>query len=388
MRRTEGSPSSRRVVGRVAEIKPSGIRKFFDLVAGREDVISLGVGEPDFHVPWRIREEIIYALEKGYTSYTSNAGLPELREAIAKYYEKFGVEASPEQVIVTSGVSEAFDIAIRAVVDFGDVVVIPEPCYVSYRPLTILCGGEVVPISTPPDFRLNYERLMSVKNFEPKVLVLNYPNNPTGVTYSRKELEELADAIIELDLIVISDEIYAELTYSGRHVSIASLNGMEDRVVVLNGFSKSYAMTGLRVGFAIAPPDIFDAMFKIHQYAMLCAPTPSQIGALEALRSQDEVEEMKAEYIRRRNYILKELGPYMEIPKPEGAFYAFPKIPLEMGSEEFAERLLVEKGIAVVPGNAFGESGEGYIRMSYAVKFEKLREAINRIIEFLEHAKS
>lgn len=383
MKRTEDLRSYRRVVERVQGIRPSGIRRFFDLTHGRDDVISLGVGEPDFPVPWRIREEIIYALEKGYTAYTSNFGMKELREGIAEYYKGFGVEASPEQVIVTCGVSEALDLAIRTLVDYGDPVLIPEPCYVSYKPLTYICGGEPVTISTLPDFKLNYEKIMSAANFNPKILIINYPNNPTGITYTKKELEEIADAVIELEMLVISDEIYAELTYTGKHLSVASLNGMEDKVVVLNGFSKAFAMTGLRVGFAIAPQDILEGMLKIHQYAMLCAPTPSQIGALEALKCLDEVEKMRTEYMRKRNYVLKELGKVTEIPKPDGAFYAFPKIPIEVGSEEFAEKLLMEKNVAVVPGNAFGESGEGYIRLSYAVKFEKLREALSRMVDFI-----
>ncbi|MCS7121713.1 MAG: aminotransferase class I/II-fold pyridoxal phosphate-dependent enzyme [Archaeoglobaceae archaeon] len=389
MRRIEDLRSSRRIAKRVQEIRPSGIRRFFDLIAGRDDIISLGVGEPDFSVPWRIREEIIYALEKGYTAYTSNFGLKELREGIVEYYKKFGVKAYPEQVIITCGVSEALDLAVRTLVDHGDVVLIPEPCYVSYKPLTYICNGEPVELSTLPDFKLTYEKLMSAANFKPKILIINYPNNPTGVTYSRRELEEIADAAVELDMTIISDEIYAELTYSEKHTSIASLNGMEDRVIVLNGFSKSFAMTGLRIGFAIAPLDVLEGMLKIHQYTMLCAPTPSQIGALEALKCLDEVEKMRTEYMRRRNYVLKELKKVTELPKPEGAFYAFPKIPIEMSSEEFAEKLLIEKSVAVVPGNAFGESGEGFVRLSYAVKFEKLREALNRIVDFIDkYAKS
>lgn len=384
MKKIGGWPLSRRIAKRVEEIKPSGIRKFFDLISGREDVISLGVGEPDFPVPWRIREEMIYSLEKGYTAYTSNVGLPELRKGIAEYYRRFGVDAEPSQVIVTSGVSEAFDLAVRAILDPGDVVLIPEPSYVSYRPLSYICGGEVISIPTTPDFKLNYERISEVSRFKPKVLILNYPNNPTGITYSKKELEEIADAVIEHDMIVISDEIYCELTYSGKHVSIASLNGMENRVIILNGFSKSFAMTGLRVGYAIAPPDIFEGMLKIHQYSMLCAPTTSQIGAIEALKSLEDVEKMKAEYLRRRNYVIKVLDEYFEVPKPEGAFYVFPKFFLDMSSEDFAEKLLIEKGVAVVHGNAFGECGEGYIRMSYAVKFEKLKEAMERIIDFVK----
>ncbi len=383
MKKTGGSPLSRRIARRVEELKPSGIRRFFDLVAGRDDVISLGVGEPDFAVPWRIREEMIYSLEKGFTSYTSNVGLPELREAIAEYYTRFGLSAMPSQVLITSGVSEAIDLAIRTVVEPGDAVLIPEPCYVSYKPLTQICGGEAITIPTTPHFKLRYEDLMSYKDVDAKAIILNYPSNPTGVSYTRKELEELADAIIELDLIVLSDEIYAELTYTGRHVSIAALNGMEDRVVVLNGFSKAFAMTGFRVGYAIAPEDIFQGMLKIHQYCMLCAPITGQIGALEALKALDEVDRMRAEYMRRRNYVVKKLRDVFEVRKPDGTFYAFPDISVTgMSSEEFAEKLLVNKAVAVVPGNAFGECGEGYIRLAFAVKFDKLKEAVDKIVEF------
>lgn len=380
---------SRRIARRVEEIKPSGIRRFFDLVIGRDDVISLGVGEPDFAVPWRIREEMIYSLERGYTSYTSNLGLPELREAVAEYYTKFGLSILPDQVLITTGVSEAFDLAVRTVIEPGDEVLIPEPCYVSYRPLAYLCGGEVVSIPTNPDFKLNYERIKQYTGSKTKVLVINYPANPTGVSYSKKELEEIADAAIEFDMIVISDEIYAELTYKGKHISIASLSGMEDRTIVLNGFSKAFAMTGFRVGYVIAPPDVFSGILKIHQYCMLCAPITGQIGAIEALKSMDEVDKMRAEYMRRRNYFVKRLSEVLEVNKPEGAFYAFPDITSTgMTSEEFAEKLLIEKGVAVVPGNAFGECGEGYIRAAYAVKFDKLKEASDRIVEFVnEHGK-
>jgi aminotransferase len=385
MKKIGGLPLSRRVAKKVEELKPSGIRRFFDLVVGRDDVISLGVGEPDFPVPWRIREEMIYSLEKGFTSYTSNLGLPELREGIAEYYTRFGVRALPEQILITSGVSEGVDLAVRTLIEQGDVALVPEPCYVSYKPLVEICGGEVVTIPTTPDFKLTYEMLMEYANAKAKILVLNYPANPTGVSYSKKELEEIADAVNEMDLIVLSDEIYAELTYTGRHVSIASLDGMEDRVVVLNGFSKAFAMTGMRVGYVIAPPDIFAGMLKIHQYCMLCAPITGQIGAIEALKSLDEVDRMRAEYMRRRNFVVKKLSEVFELKKPEGAFYAFPKISSAgMSSEEFAEGLLMKKNVAVVPGNAFGECGEGYIRMAYAVKFEKLKEAIERIIEFVE----
>jgi aminotransferase len=378
-----------RINRKLLEIKPSGIRKFFDLIIGRDDVISLGVGEPDFPTPWRIREEMIYSLERGITSYTSNYGLKELREEICNYYTKFGVESDPSNVVVTSGVSEGFDIAVRAVVNPGDLVLIPDPCYVSYEPLTLLAGGRVISMPTSPTFRLTYELIMEHSKVNPKILILNYPANPTGVSYSKKELEEIADAVIEKDMIVISDEIYAELTYKFPHRSIASLEGMQDRVVILNGFSKSFAMTGMRIGYVIAPPDITEALLKIHQYSMLCAPTTAQIGAIEALRNgEDELERMRAEYLRRRNFFVRKLRDHLEVTKPEGAFYAFPSIS-ETGltSVEFAEKLLIEKSVAVVPGNAFGESGEGFIRCSYAIGMGKLREAVDRIVDFVNSLK-
>ena len=383
MKRIGGSQLSHRVNKKVKELKPSGIRRFFDLIIGREDVISLGVGEPDFAVPWRIREEMIYSLERGITSYTSNLGLPELREAVADYYTKFGVDVDQGNVLITTGVSEGFDIAMRSIINPGERVVIPEPAYVSYVPLSILAGGDVITIPTSPDFKLRYEDIVKVG--KAKVLVINYPNNPTGVSYTKKELEEIADAVIEIDAIVISDEIYAELSYNFKHVSIASLNGMEDRTVILNGFSKSFAMTGLRVGYAIAPDDIFESMLKIHQYCMLCAPVTAQIGAIEALRNgDDELEEMRAEYLRRRNFFIKRIKEVFEVNTPDGAFYAFPCIEnTGMSSEEFAEKLLFEKNVAVVPGTAFGECGRGYIRCAYAVSMDKLKEATDKIIDFV-----
>ncbi|HIP58469.1 MAG TPA: aminotransferase class I/II-fold pyridoxal phosphate-dependent enzyme, partial [Archaeoglobus profundus] len=258
--------------------------------------------------------------------------------------------------------------------------------YVSYKPLTILAGGEPLPIPTVPEFKLNYEIIAKYCKEKPKAIILNYPNNPTGVSYSKKELEEIADAIIEFDLIVISDEIYAELTYDGKHISIASLNGMEDRTIVLNGFSKAFAMTGFRIGYTIAPPDIHEAMLKIHQYCMLCAPVTAQIGALEALRNcEKELEEMREEYMRRRNFFVKRLKNLFDVKKPDGAFYVFPRIDnTGLSSEEFAEKLLVERGVAVIPGNAFGECGEGYIRCAYAVSMEKLKEAVDRIDDFIK----
>ncbi|RLI71899.1 pyridoxal phosphate-dependent aminotransferase [Archaeoglobales archaeon] len=382
--------SRRRISKKVEELKPSGIRRFFDLIIGRDDIISLGVGEPDFPVPWRIREEMIYSLEKGYTSYTSNHGLPELREAIVEYYKKFGVESIPENIIITTGVSEGVDIALRAILDAGDAVLIPEPTYVSYKPMAILADGEAISIPTIPTFKLNYELLSQyAKETNPKAIVLNYPNNPTGMSYTKKELEEIADAAIEYDMIVISDEIYAELSYKEKHISIAALEGMAERSIVLNGFSKAFAMTGLRVGYTIAPSDITAAMLKIHQYSMLCAPITAQIGALEALKNEeDEMENIRAEYLRRRNFFVKRLKKVLEIDMPDGAFYAFPNIKnTNLSSEEFAERLLMEKNVAVVPGNAFGECGEGYIRCAYATNMEKLREAADRIEEFVNSLK-
>ncbi|WP_367114320.1 pyridoxal phosphate-dependent aminotransferase [Ferroglobus sp.] len=379
MKRIGGWQLSRKVNEKVANLKPSGIRRFFDLIIGREDVISLGVGEPDFPVPWKIREEMIYSLEKGITSYTSNQGLPELRNSIAEYYEKFGFKPDPDNIIVTTGVSEGIDIALRAIINPGDKVIIPEPCYVSYEPLSILAGAEVVKIPTVPDFKPKYEDLVKVG--KAKAIIINYPNNPTGVSYSRKDLEEIADAAVELDAIIISDEIYAELSYTFKHTSIASLNGMEDKVVVLNGFSKSFAMTGLRVGYAIAPDEIFEAMLKIHQYCMLCAPVTAQIGAIEALRNGEaDLERMRAEYLRRRNYFVRRLREVFDVRMPDGAFYVFPKI--NANSEEFAEKLLFEKSVAVVPGSAFGECGEGYIRCAYAISMDKLKEAADRIVDF------
>ncbi len=387
MKRTGGLQLSRDFLNkRVKELKPSGIRRFFDLIIGRDDVISLGVGEPDFPVPWRIREEIIYSLERGITSYTSNYGLLELREAIAEYYKKFGVETTYENVLITTGVSEGVDLALRAIINPGDLVLIPEPTYVSYEPLAYLGGAEVIKIPTTPDFKLTYEKLSKFKNQKVKALILNYPNNPTGVSYRRKELEEIADAVIELDCVVISDEIYGELSYNFKHLSIASLSGMEDRTIILNGFSKGFAMTGLRVGFAIAPDEILDGMLKIHQYSMLCAPITAQIGALEALKNgEEELERMRSEYIRRRNFFVKRLRNVFDVTMPDGAFYVFPNISeTGLSSEEFAEKLLLSKSVAVVPGNAFGDCGEGYIRCAYAVSIEKLKEASDRIIEFVE----
>ncbi len=371
---------------RIRDIPPSGIRKFFDLITGREDIISLGVGEPDFPVPWHIREAIIYSLEQGYTSYTSNWGLPELREEISEYYRRFGVESSPENVLITTGVSEGLDLSIRSLLNPGDRIIIPEPCYVSYKPLALMTYGEAEIISTSPEngFKISGEDILK-SGVDAKAIIIGYPSNPTGTSYTKKELEEIADAVIEKDLVVISDEIYAELTYEWNHVSIAGLNGMEERTVVLNGFSKAFAMTGLRIGYAIAPERILNAMVKIHQYTMLCAPISAQKGAIEALKNGlKDVEEMREKYNRRRRYFVKRLNDFLPCRLPEGAFYVFPSI-RETGltSDEFSERLLFEKNVAVVPGSAFGESGEGFIRCSYATPIEKLKMAGDLMEEFV-----
>ncbi|NOZ59596.1 MAG: aminotransferase class I/II-fold pyridoxal phosphate-dependent enzyme [Euryarchaeota archaeon] len=375
---------------RVSEVPPSGIRKFFDLVANVEGVISLGVGEPDFITPWHIREACIYSLERGYTMYTSNYGLPELREEIAIATKReYGVEYSPEdEVLVTVGVSEAFDLAIRALVDPGDEVLIPEPTYVAYKPCTIFAGGKPVsvPTSAEEEFKLLPEELEARVTPRSKVLVLNYPNNPTGATMNKRELEAIADVVVEHDLVVISDEIYDRLTYEGKHVPFASLNGMRERCVYLNGFSKSYAMTGWRIGYALGEAEVIEAMMKIHQYAMLCAPIMSQKAALEALRrGSSAVEEMRREYDRRRRFVVRRLREAgLECFEPKGAFYVFPSIASTgMGSEEFAEKLLREQRVAVVPGSAFGEGGEGHVRMAYASSLADLSEAMARIENFL-----
>ena len=386
MTRTGGWQLSRDVINkRVNELKPSGIRRFFELIIGREDVISLGVGEPDFSVPWRIREEMIYSLEKGITSYTSNYGLPELREAIAEYYKKFGVESGHENVFITTGVSEGIDLALRAVINPGDKILIPEPVYVSYKPLAHIAGAEVITIPTNPEFRITYEDIVRFRNENIKAIMVNYPNNPTGVSLKKKEVEEIADAVNELDCLIISDEIYAELSYNFRHFSIAGLNGMFERCIVLNGFSKGFAMTGMRIGYAIAPEEILNAMVKIHQYSMLCAPVTAQIGALEALKNgDDELERMRSEYMRRRNFFVRRLREFFDVVMPDGAFYAFPKVSSTgLNGEEFAERLLLEKNVAVVPGDAFGECGKNYVRCAYAVSMEKLKTAAERMEEFV-----
>ncbi|MBN8201808.1 aminotransferase [Bacillus sp. NTK034] len=375
----------------VEELKPSGIRRFFDLAAGMEGVISLGVGEPDFITPWSVREAAILSLEQGYTSYTANAGLMELREEIAGYMQKsFRVSYSPQsEIIVTVGASQALDIALRAILDPGDEVIAVEPSFVSYVPLVSLAGGVPVQVQTLKEngFKILPEQLENVITDRTKAIILCSPNNPTGTMLSGSELEAIAQVAEKYDLLVLSDEIYAELAYDGEYTSFATISGMKKRTILISGFSKGFAMTGWRLGFVCAPETICQAMLKIHQYAMMCAPTMAQFAALEALKTgRSDVEDMKKSYKRRRNYFvqsLNELGLTCHVPG--GAFYAFPSIDSTgLSSEEFAEKLLLEEKVAVVPGNIFGESGEGHVRCSYATSMELLQEAIKRIGHFLK----
>ena len=374
----------------VENIKPSGIRKFFDLVSEMRDVISLGVGEPDFDTPWHIRDEGIYALEKGKTFYTSNSGLKELRNEICGYLERRqGISYNPDtEVIVTVGGSEAIDIGLRALINPGDEVIIPQPSYVSYEPCAVLAGARpvIINLKAENEFRLTAEELKSVITPNTKILILPYPNNPTGAIMEQKDLESLAEIIIENDIYVMSDEIYSELTYKGEHISIASLKGMKERTILINGFSKSYAMTGWRLGYACAPKEIIKQMTKIHQFAIMCAPTTSQYAAVEALKNGDEdVKEMRQAYNQRRRFLInafKEMG--LKCFEPFGAFYVFPCIKeFGMTSEEFATKFLEEEKVAVVPGTAFGESGEGFVRISYAYSLENLQIAIERLRNFI-----
>lgn len=374
---------------RRADIPPSGIREFFDLVAGRDDVISLGVGEPDFVTPWRIRESCIYSLERGQTSYTSNAGKPLLRRLVSESMEeRIGRRYDPgSEVLVTTGVSEGLDLAVRALVDPGEEVVVVEPGYVSYAPSVEFSGGRALRVAASPEngFRPDPEEVEDVCTDDTVAVILNYPNNPTGTVLSREEAEEVAGVAERQDLAVISDEVYSFLTYGRKHVSFASLNGMRDRTVVLDGFSKYFAMTGWRLGFACGPEDAVGAMNRIHQYTMLCAPVTAQNAAEEALRSGwGEAERMRREYGRRRKLTLKYLrGTGLEPGNPEGAFYVFPDVSSTgLSGMEFAERLLEEEGVAVVPGSAFGGAGRDHVRMSYAASREDLKEALGRIDRF------
>lgn len=376
----------------VAALPPSGIRKFFDIVAEMEDAISLGVGEPDFTTPWAIREAGIYSLEKGETHYTANAGLMELREEICIYNKrKFGIEYNPKtEVVVTVGGSEAIDAMIRCVINPGDEVLIPEPCFVCYKPLTIMAGGVPVPIQTKEedDFRLLPKQLKEKITDKTKLLILPYPNNPTGGVMSRADLEAIAEVLRDTDIMVLSDEIYGELRYSDEgHVPFSKIDGMRERTVVVNGFSKAFAMTGWRLGYALGPKPIIKLMTKVHQYGIMSAPTTAQYAAVEALRSCDEdVESMCDEYNYRRRYIVdgfRAMG--LSCFEPLGAFYVFPCIKSTgMTSEEFCQNLLQEEKVAVVPGNAFGESGEGFIRCSYAYSIENIQEALRRIEKFVK----
>lgn len=375
---------------KIVTIKPSGIRKFFDIVNEMEDAISLGVGEPDFDTPWHIRDEGIYSLEKGRTFYTSNAGLRELKVEITKYIERtqdISYDADHE-VIVTVGGSEAIDIALRAMINQGEEVLIPQPSYVSYEPCAVLAGAKpvIIELKEENEFRLTAQELRDAITDRTKALILPFPNNPTGAIMEKEDLEEIAEVIREKDIFVISDEIYAELTYKGKHVSIISLPGMKERTVLINGFSKAYAMTGWRLGYACAPKEIMEQMLKIHQFAIMCAPTTSQYAAVEALRNgDDDVAMMRESYNQRRRYLMhafKEMG--LECFEPYGAFYVFPSIKeFGMTSDEFANRLLQEEKVAVVPGTAFGDCGEGFLRISYAYSIENLKIALGKIEAFI-----
>ena len=379
--------------GRIKNTKPSGIRKFFDIAAEMDDVLSLSIGEPDFVTPWHIREAGIYSLEQGKTHYTANLGTKELRKEISKYLKRrFSLNFTPQQTIVTVGGSEAIDLAIRAVINPGDEVLIPEPSFVCYQPITVMAGGVPVPIVTreKDQFRLKADHLKAAITERTKLLVLPYPNNPTGAIMEKDDLRAVAKVIKDKDILVLSDEIYAELTYGRKHVSIASIDGMAERTVVVNGFSKAYSMTGWRLGFAAGPQPIIDAMARIHQYAIMSAPTTSQYAAVEALKNgDDDIAAMRDEYDRRRIMILDgvhSLG--LDCFEPFGAFYIFPYIGgFGLSSDEFCKRLLYEHRLAVVPGDAFGQSGEGFIRISYAYSPDDITQALSRLGDFIRGLK-
>ena len=378
------------ITEKVSSIKPSGIRRFFDIASEMEGVISLGVGEPDFDTPWHIREEGIYSLERGNTFYTSNAGLKDLRIEVTNYIKRrFNLDYDPlNEVFITVGGSEAIDACFRACIENGDEVIIPEPCYVSYAPCATLAGAKVVTIDLKEEneFKLTKEELLDAITPKTKILVLAFPNNPTGSIMGKKEFEDIEKIAIEKDILVLSDEIYAELTYGDKHYSIAQIDGMRDRTIVVNGFSKAYAMTGWRLGFAYGPSEIIKQMLKIHQFAIMCAPTTSQFAAVEALKNGDnDIVEMRNEYNQRRRYLvnkLREMG--FDCFEPKGAFYVFPSIKkFGLKSEEFCEKLLMEEKVMVVPGTAFGKSGEGFIRISYAYSLDQLKRAMERIERFV-----
>lgn len=381
----------RKLSKRVEDIAPSGIRAFFDLVLGMKDVISLGVGEPDFITPWNIREKAIYSLEQGFTSYTSNKGLGELRQGISSFLKhRYSLDYDPEEeILVTVGVSEALDLAVRAILNPGDGVLVQDPSYVSYGAVSYLAGGKPVYYKTSAEngFKAKAKQINHHVRSDTKVLILNYPSNPTGASYTKRELEDIAKVVARKNLLVITDEVYDELSYDFKHTPFATLKGMKKNTVYLNGFSKSYAMTGFRLGYACGPREIIAAMTKIHQYTMLCASIISQMAAIEALKNGlKSVEGMRKEYKRRRDFVvegLNNLGLFCH--KPQGAFYVFPAIKnTGLSSLEFAEKLLKQEKVAVVPGTAFGRSGEGYIRISYASSFENLKEALSRIKSFLK----
>lgn len=375
---------------KIQTIKPSGIRKFFDIVSEMKDAISLGVGEPDFETPWHIRDEGIYALEKGRTFYTSNAGLKDLRAEIGNYLSRTqGINYDPQsEILVTVGGSEAIDNGLRAIINAGDEVIIPQPSYVSYEPCAVLAGATpvIINLKAENEFRLTAEELEEAITDKTKILILPYPNNPTGAIMGREDLEKIAKVVIEKDILVMSDEIYSALTYKGEHVSIAGIEGMKERTILINGFSKAYAMTGWRLGYACGPKEIIKQMTKIHQFAIMCAPTVSQYAAVEALKHGDEdVKKMRQAYNQRRRFLMnafREMG--LKCFEPYGAFYVFPCIKeFGMTSEEFATRFLEEEHVAAVPGTAFGESGEGFLRISYAYSLPTLKTAMERLNHFV-----
>lgn len=383
------------IAKKITQVQPSGIRKFFDIASEMDDVISLGVGEPDFDTPWRIREEGIFSLERGRTFYTSNAGLQELRDEICRYLDrKIHVSYDPKkETMVTVGGSEAIDVALRCMLDPGDEVLIPQPCYVSYVPCTIMADGVpvIVELKNENEFKLTVEDMEKKLTGRTKILVMPFPNNPTGSIMTREDLEPVAEFVKEHDLYVISDEIYSELSYKGAHVSIASLPGMRERTIVINGFSKGFAMTGWRLGYCCGPEQILKQMIKLHQFAIMCAPTNSQYAAVEGLRScEEEVEEMRRAYNQRRRFLMHEFARMgLECFEPYGAFYVFPSIEeFQMTSDEFATRLLKEERVAVVPGSAFGECGEGFLRISYAYSLEDLKVALGRLGSFIQRLRN
>ncbi|MEA1984514.1 MAG: aminotransferase class I/II-fold pyridoxal phosphate-dependent enzyme [Euryarchaeota archaeon] len=379
------------IAGHLKTVPPSGIRRFFDLVSEIDDVISLGVGEPDYVTPWHIREACIHSLEQGETSYTSNFGLIELREELSRLYtQKHGVYYDPgTEILVTTGVSEALDLAIRTIVNPGDEVIVAQPSYVAYIPAIIFAGGMPVSVSTKMEnnFKLTPQELESAITDRTKAVIINYPNNPTGATMDREDLEAIADVIVEHDLIMISDEVYECLTYEGTHTCFSSLDGMRERTILLNGFSKAYAMTGFRMAYALAPSEIISSMMLIHQYTMMCAPITAQIGAIEALKNgESEMKKMVREYDRRRHLIVKGLNDIgLNCFNPKGAFYAFPSVQgTGLSSDEFAEHLLNEERVVTIPGSAFGETGEGFLRCAYAASREDIKEALERMDRFLD----